>query len=206
MTPKADHGYLARGEAFTDAECAAVEAWVRRGGSLFLIADHAPMGAAADRLSRRFGVKMAKGYTSDRDHFLPGTVPSIIVRVIAFTGQSLSVPRRATAILPLSPTAIDVTLPITGDAEAARRAARLGNAVPGGNRISAAGRAQLVALPFGKGRVVIAGEAGMFTAQIIRGEPAHEFGVETFLMGFNHPDCDNRQLALNIMRWLGGGG
>jgi hypothetical protein len=218
--------YLARDVAFTAAECRAVEAWVRRGGSLFLIADHAPMGAAADILARRFGVRMAKGYTSDSNHFLAGTVPSIIVysseqglarthpitdgrepaervtRVIAFTGQSLSVPRRATAILRLSATAIDVTLPRSGDAEAARMAARHGKAVPGGRRRSAAGQAQMVALTLGLGRVVIAGEAGMFTAQVLQGAAAREFGAETFPMGMNHPDCDNRQLALNVLHWL----
>jgi hypothetical protein len=41
--------------------------------------------------------------------------------------------------------------------------------------------------------VVILGEAGMLRAQ--RGRNGERVGM-------NVPGCDNRQLALNIMRWL----
>ncbi len=44
--------------AFTPAEVRAVESWVRRGGALLLIADHAPMGDAARSLGEAFGVDM----------------------------------------------------------------------------------------------------------------------------------------------------
>lgn len=36
--------------AFTDDECDAVRDWVRAGGNLLLIADHAPMGAANEKM------------------------------------------------------------------------------------------------------------------------------------------------------------
>jgi hypothetical protein len=52
--------------AFTDGECDAVRDWVRGGGSLLLIADHAPFGGAASNLGARFGVTMGKGWTFDR--------------------------------------------------------------------------------------------------------------------------------------------
>lgn len=55
--------------AFTLEECQAVREWVRAGGALLLIADHAPMGAAAERLSQQFGVDMSKGHTSDPVHY-----------------------------------------------------------------------------------------------------------------------------------------
>src|SRR5580765_6700524 len=42
--------------AFTDAECDAVRDWVKGGGALLLIADHAPMGSANQILGDRFGV------------------------------------------------------------------------------------------------------------------------------------------------------
>src|SRR5215471_13816715 len=45
--------------AFTDEECDAVRDWVRAGGSLLLIADHTPFGAAAKTLAMRFGVEMS---------------------------------------------------------------------------------------------------------------------------------------------------
>jgi hypothetical protein len=62
--------------------------------------------------------------------------------------------------------------------------------------VSAAGRAQGIAMKFGKGRVIILGEAGMLSAQIIASK-----GIR---FGMNRPGIDNRQLALNIMHWLSG--
>jgi hypothetical protein len=54
-----------------------------------------------------------------------------------------------------------------------------------------------MAMAFGKGRVVVLGEAAMLSAQIITGPNAMKFGM-------NRTDIDNRQLALNIMHWLSG--
>ncbi|HYN25556.1 MAG TPA: hypothetical protein VES69_10995, partial [Pyrinomonadaceae bacterium] len=62
--------------------------------------------------------------------------------------------------------------------------------------VSAAGRAQGIAFKFGKGRVVVLGEAAMLSAQLA--------GAEKRPMGMNVPGSDNRQLALNIMHWLSG--
>ena len=70
------------------------------------------------------------------------------------------------------------------------------DAMPGplNEPVSAAGRAQGVALKFGKGRVVVMGEAGMLSAQLA--------GPNKTAFGMNRPGIDNRQLALNIMHWL----
>src|SRR5205823_8788819 len=46
--------------AFTTAECEAVREWVREGGSLLLIADHTPWGAAAESLATSFGVQRSE--------------------------------------------------------------------------------------------------------------------------------------------------
>jgi hypothetical protein len=62
--------------------------------------------------------------------------------------------------------------------------------------VSAAGRAQALAFKFGKGRVVVQGEAAMLSAQIS--------GPEKSKMGMNVPGNDNRQYALNVMHWLSG--
>lgn len=192
--------------AFTDEECDAVRDWVRAGGSLLLIADHSPMGAANERLSLRFGVGMSKGYTADpsnydvesnNEGFIKynienkglGEHPIIkgrnaserISRVISFTGQSLKGPDGSVAFLKLADTAIDVT-PARGGNPAAQA--------------SAAGRAQGVALKFGKGRVVVMGEAAMLSAQLIL--------PQKMKFGMNRPGLDNRQLALNIVHWLSG--
>ena len=133
--------------AFTPGECTAVREWVRGGGSLLLIADHAPFGTAAEPLSREFGVDMSKGWTFDtipghsegnptflrydRENGLLGTHPILqgrgegerVSRVVTFTGQSLSVPAGADVLLRLSPTAQDRLPPTVEEAraQAARR-------------------------------------------------------------------------------------
>jgi hypothetical protein len=192
--------------AFTEEECDAVRDWVRAGGNLLLIADHAPMGAANEKLGLRFGVEMSKGYTADPanhdeqtgsqsfikyslDNKLLGDHPITrgrdagerISKVIAFTGQSLKGPADSVAFLKLADTAVDVT-PARQGSEA--------------KQVSAAGHAQGIALKFGKGRVVVMAEAGMLSAQLA--------GPQKMKFGMNRPGIDNRQLALNIMHWLSG--
>ena len=51
--------------AFTEEEIQAVYDWVRSGGALLLIADHAPFGGAAAALASKFGIESSKGYTFD---------------------------------------------------------------------------------------------------------------------------------------------
>lgn len=186
----------ASNSAFTEAECDAVRDWVQDGGSLLLITDHAPFGSAAESLAKRFGVDMSKGYTSDPNNSEGGETSLVFTRknnllgdhpitkgrddsekvnrVQTFTGQSLKGPTGSVAILKLGDTAFD-----EGD---------------DGKPKSAAGRAQGIAFPFGKGRVVVMGEAAELSAQLI--------GNERF--GMNVPGLDNRQMALNIMHWLSG--
>jgi hypothetical protein len=128
--------------AFTAEECTAVREWVQAGGSLLLIADHAPFGTAAEALSLRFGVEMSKGWAFDstagnsqgnptflrydRENGLLGTHPILqgrdegerVSRVVSFTGQSLSVPAGAEVLLRLSPTAQDRQPPTREEAQA----------------------------------------------------------------------------------------
>ncbi len=191
--------------AFTKDECDAVYDWVRGGGSLLLIADHAPYGAAADMLAVRFGVDMGKGWAVDdvnyeksgnnawlvftRENNLLGdhTITNgrgeteRVKRIITFAGQSLKGPEGSAVLFKLSDTAMDRDRP--GSLEPA----------------SAKGRAQAVAFKSGKGRVVVLGEAAMMTAGIVL-----EDGKEKFRIGMNFPGVDNRQFALNVMHWLSG--
>jgi hypothetical protein len=205
--------------AFTDEECDAVRDWVRGGGALLLIADHTPFGAAAETMGKRFGVDMGKGFAYDPDHSEDN--PSILVfsrdngllgdhpitrgrepgeevkRVVAFTGQSLGVPAGATILMKLGPAAYEA--PGRGEMQEA-----LANkSGPGTHAVPVSGRAQGLAFRLGKGRVVVMGEAAMFSAQVVRfndedGKP------QEFQMGMNIPGNDDKQLALNLMRWLSG--
>jgi len=194
--------------AFTPEECDAVRDWVRGGGALLLVADHAPVGAAARPLGGRFGVDMRNAYAVDPGRAVDGqpglalftadggldtTHPIVrgreaserVRRVISFTGQSLAGPDSARSILTFSPRAEDL---MVGFGQAGRD-------VPKDKRKSAAGRSQMLAFPFGRGRVVVLGEAAMFSAQL-----AGPGG--RVKMGMNYPGIDNRQLVLNTMRWL----
>ena len=197
--------------AFTDAECDAVRDWVARGGSLLLIADHSPYGATAASLSSRFGVEMGTGYAwqaiagappvttivHTRESGALGVHPITqgINRVAAFTGQSLSVPPGATALLQFGPSSYESA---GNEVQADMAAFRSGK--PHKAR-SVAGRAQGVAVDYGKGRVVIMGEAAMFSAQVARFTDPDGRANET-KMGMNVPGNDNRQFLLNIMKWL----
>jgi hypothetical protein len=187
--------------AFTDEEIQAVYDWVKSGGALLLIADHAPFGSAAAALGTKLGVHMSKGYTFDAANALP-QVPSFLIfsrenkllgphpivdgrnenervnKVLSFTGQSLKGPAESSSVLKLSDTAQDSPTHEQKD------------------MVSAAGRAQALAFKVGKGRVVVHGEAAMLSAQIS--------GPEKFKMGMNFEGYDNKQYALNVMHWLSG--
>jgi hypothetical protein len=197
--------------AFTDTEVGAVVAWVQAGGSLLLIADHAPMGSAAAPLGRALGVDMRCAYTLDPLQggkstpslvsYTPGQgldTSCVIVRgrpgdppvrrVLAFTGQSLAGPPGAMRLLALSDEAYDAMVSY-------RERGRIDD-LPADRRKSAAGRAQGVAFELGSGRVVVLGEAAMMSAQL-----AGPGG--RIRMGMNAPGNDDRQFAINVLRWLG---
>ena len=187
--------------AFTEEEIKAVHDWVKGGGALLLIADHAPFGGAAAALASQFGVEMSKGYTFDEKNAVAGTPSHLIFSrenkllgnhsivegrnekeritlLRSFTGQSLKGPEDSVAVLKLSDTSTDSPN------------------IQAQNHVSAAGRAQAVALKFGKGRVVVQGEAAMLSAQVS--------GAENRRMGMNVPGNDNKQYVLNVMHWLSG--
>ena len=212
--------------AFTEEECDAVRDWVRDGGSLLLIADHTPFGSAAENLAGRFGVTMGKGWVFDEgtrpgeittqlvfsrdndllgDHpLLRGRDPSEAVNSIrSFSGQSLGVPKGATVLMTLSPSAREAADAAALDDEAA--AARVTGSIGtrGARSRSAAGRAQGIAMTFGQGKIVVLGEAAMLSAQVVT--LAEPDGRQTTLRaGMNVPGNDNRQFALNVLHWLSG--
>lgn len=209
--------------AFSERESDAVEDWVREGGSLLLIADHAPFGSAAESLGQRFGVTMGKGWVWDfrdagasietrfvtsRGNGLLGTHPTLRGRdaseevrsLKAFSGQSLGIPPGATVLMKLSETAREVRN--RADLETIR-AAVAGGAATATDLIEelsepVGGRAQGIAMTFGQGRVVVLGEAAMLSAQVTRrGDPP-----TITPMGMNEPGHDNRQFVLNTLHWL----
>ena len=205
------------GPIFTDSEIEALEAWVRAGGRLLLIADHAPFGAAAEPLAARFGVRMGKGYA-----FVPtpqgvstnleyagdafGDHPIMSGReadervegVTAYTGQSLAGPEGATILLPMAVGAREAADPpvlqrITDRIAAGEEAGAVVTELS-----AAALPAQALAFSHGDGRVVVLGEAGMLTAQRVRFPDGREMSF-----GMNAAP-GNARFGLNILHWLTG--
>jgi len=195
----------ASGPAFTEDECDAVRDWVTRGGKLLLITDHQPTGAAASNLAKRFGVTLSnstimdpaesnhlKGYfevnlefTHENRLLLHHPITDgrdareRINRVVTFGGQAIKGPPGSVGFLKLGPSAVNAS----------------------SRKLSAAGEFQALAMKFGAGRLVVTGEAGMLSAQLV----AEEDGKPpSSPWGMNFPGIDNRQLALNIMHWLSG--
>jgi hypothetical protein len=111
-----------------------------------------------------------------------------IERVMTFMGQSLSGPPGSVSFLRLSSDAVDraPNVQVDRDGDDTRVTVTQGAAT------SAAGRAQGLAFEYGRGRVVILGEAAMLTAQR---QNDRQFGMQL-------PGIDNKQLALNVMHWL----
>lgn len=184
--------------AFTSEEETAMTNWVNKGGALLLIADHAPFGGAAEHLAGLFGVKMYLLYARD-DRFHEGwdnerllysrnngllndcpitngrSTNERVNQVVTFTGQSLSGPENSIALLRLSDNAYDWESRSL--------------------RFPAKGHSQAIALHYGSGRVVVVGEAALFSAQV------DMLGLK---FGMNRAGNDNRQFALNVVHWLSG--
>jgi len=166
--------------AYSASEVSSIAKWVEQGGSLLLILDYYPIGNAMDNLARQFNVIPSKGYAIDpQNHYfvidkskkhkpseqkkswlvysrgndLLKDHPITLGRntnektnhVVTFTGTSLKAPESYRSFLTLSKTSFDFN-PLNQ------------KRTPTGNH------SQGLAFQYGKGRVVVLGEAAMLTA------------------------------------------
>lgn len=197
-----DNWKLPTPPAFTEDEAQALKRWVQNGGALFLIADHMPCPGAAIHIAKAFDVSMYNGfafYQKDGPETFTRATGSLKDNVITngknaaervdsitiFTGHALLPSRPFTAIIAFNH---DHRVYFPADAS------EFPDNTP---YIDAAGLYHSVYFREGKGRVVIAAEAAMFSAQLA--------GPEKHRMGMNEPAAKNNpQLLLNVMRWLDG--
>ena len=186
--------------AFSRDEIEAVYLWVKSGGSLFLIADHMPFPKGAEDMAAIFGFQFNNGYVKDVnnkaqlfeknkgtlvDHpILKGTgLKEEIKSVKAFTGQAFLSPPNAKPLL------------VFGESAISRMPSKSWGFPDDTPEIAVKGWNQGATLEFDKGRVVIFGEAAMFTAQV-SGKSKRKMGV--IAKGAEQ----NEQFLLNIMLWL----
>lgn len=202
--------------AFTDAEIAAVRAWVEQGGRLLLIADHMPLAGAAAKLAAAFGAQFTdgfafKGWPDGADsqtqqemmsqptifRAADGTLPAHpiaqgrdsterVTQVRSFTGQAFRID---------SPGAQPVlVLPDDFISLQPRVAWQFEGTTPI-RRVG--GWLQGATVRVGRGRVAFFGEAAMFSAQVA--------GPERRPAGMNAPMAgQNARFVLNTLHWLMG--
>lgn len=200
------HWIAPTASAFTPEEIQVLHRWVGRGGSLFLLADHMPMGGAAKELAAAFGFTFYDSFAGNSktqtntelfikaDSTLSGNILTTVSAgyydvdsVATFTGQAFEIPPQAHSILNCGEGWISY-LPDT--------AWRFNEQT---KVLDSNGWSQGAYLQYKKGKVVVFGEAAMFSAQIA------EIDDHVIKAGMNNPlrGKYNYRLLLNIIRWLG---
>ncbi|MAP55264.1 DUF4350 domain-containing protein [Altibacter sp.] len=189
--------------AFTNEEIEIVKNWVEEGGSLFLIADHMPLAGAAAGLASAFDIEFTNGFVFDtisqgpaffnrkEGSLIANTITNgrfnseKVTEVVSFTGQAFRSNAPIKEVLVLDERYVNL-LPDTAWVFHKNTPRRNTN-----------GWLQGAYRKVGKGRLVVFGEAAMFSAQLA--------GPEQEKMGMNNPIApQNYQLLLNIIHWLDG--
>jgi hypothetical protein len=183
--------------AFTEHEIASVSRWVQDGGSLFLIADHMPFPGAAKKLAASVGVTFHDGFAIDTtnrgfavfrqtDGTLTESPLTIgIDSVVTFTGQAFWTSEDYTPLVVFGDGFVTYMPEIAWDFNDSTEC------------FPVKGWTQVAAGRIGNGRVVVSGEAAMFTAQLV--------GDEALPVGMNYPGApDNLPFLLNLMHFLAG--
>jgi len=189
--------------AFSRVELTELVNWVDQGGSLLLIADHAPMAGAASGLGAAIGLVMIDAYSNENpsgdDIFTKANKTlhehsildgrddlEAIQSIMTFTGQAAHITGAWDPLISFGPEAIafispQQTVQLMGDYSHPT--------------FSIAGLAHVAARELGAGRIVFLGEAAMCTAQLA--------GPNQTKMGMNNPKASqNAQFCLNVVRWL----
>lgn len=187
-------------KAFTKEEVGALHTWVKEGGRLFLIADHMPFPGTAADIASSFGFNFIDGYAlrlDDEDEIYSIRKGNLTINTITkgrrkseridsimtFTGQGFLAPQEATVITSFEDD-FEILLPQNA-----------GEFIESTPRISGHGFTNSAFMKYGKGKIVVMGEAAMFSAQLA--------GPDEIKIGMNHPRApQNARFLLNIIHWL----
>lgn len=187
--------------AFPEEEIDVIKAWVERGGSLFLIADHMPFGGAAKELAASFGFNISNGFAflekpenqPDVFNLENGRLPESpilqneITTVTSFTGSAFTYPEEAIPVLVFKEGDYSLEPEIAWQFDDDTK------------RIDLNGYAQGALLEVGKGKVAMFGEAAMFTAQTFTGQDGTVIRVGLNSKGIAPQNLD---FLLNLIHWL----
>lgn len=189
--------------AFTDEEVQSIKKWVAEGGALFLIADHMPFAGAAANLAQAFDFEFYDGfamynpkkgkidYTLEDKNLASHAITQgrnqaeQVTRVRSFTGQGFKIPEGAESILKLDSNQkiylTEAMWEFNEDTE----------------QFPATDLSQGAIMKYKKGRLVMFGEAAMFSAQLAF--------KKKMKVGMNAKGAEqNYQLLLNLVHWLDG--
>jgi hypothetical protein len=186
--------------AFSEDEIEQLNAWVQKGGSLFLIADHMPFAGAADELARSFGFNFSNGFatlekeSNQPDIFSLGNGRLLkspvsgddITTITSFTGSAFTYPENAIPVMVFKKGDFSVEPEVAWQFQSQT------------DTLEIEGFAQGALLNYGSGKVAVFGEAAMFTAQIIESEQG------AFRIGINNKRIapQNLHFILNVIHWL----
>jgi hypothetical protein len=180
--------------AFSRSEISTLHDWVKNGGRLLLIADHMPFAGAAQSLAQSFGFEYLNCFAFDNrrrdtERFYRGNqtlaeheITKGIDTVVTFTGSAFRIPKGALPLLSLK----NYTL------SSPQTAWQFDENTP---TLLSKGYYQGACMVYGKGKLVVMGEAAMFTAQLA--------GPTRNPVGMNQPEArQNIQFLRNIIFWL----
>lgn len=186
-------------EVFTKEEIYKIKNWVKKGGSLLLIADHMPFAGAANTLANVFGFNFCDGFAMlqkenrnapdvfsiENGRLLSSEITHNITSITSFTGSSFSIPKEAKGVLKFTKDDVCLAPEVAWQFNESTKRTALENKYQG------------AILEFGKGKVAVFGEAAMFTAQTItRNGNFRKFGFHS------EQAPNNIQFIRNIMLWL----
>lgn len=153
-----------------------------------------PFAGSVIDLARSFGFEYANCFAMDNrrrdpERFYKGNRTLLdneltrgIDTIVTFTGSAFRIPKKATGILALDNYTLlfpDVAWDFTENTRA----------------VDSRGYYQGAYMQYGKGKIVVMGEAAMFSAQLA--------GPDRTRIGMNHPAArQNPQLLLNMVHWL----
>jgi len=212
--PEPTHWSLPTPSAFTSDEIQAVRDWVERGGALLLLADHMPFAGAASKLASEFGIRFDNSFAVDerleRELGTPGAAIATVMvfrraegglpdhpisngrdpqervdQVATFAGHAFRPDPLFQPLLVMPPSTVSLSPRVAWQFP------------PDTPRMQAGGWWQAAVRRFGRGRVAVFGETGLFGVQNTDTDGAP--------VGLNAPEAaQNPQFLLNLLHWLSG--